>query len=695
MNEITYIQVILPLKLEWEACYSLPDGVNVLEGDRVEVIFASRSYVAVVISVGVIPSENALKNIRPIVKKLLGVPPVSKAEIAFWRQVSQYYLCTVGEVYKAAYPAEKSDHAEVQARQQERLQAKLAKLEEKIIRARSDITRERYRLELESLKSESPVPVQEFKAAPVALSADQSSAAEAVRKVFGDGKTALLDGVTGSGKTEIYLSLAAEVIASGRSVLYLVPEIALSGQLQDRVKRVFPAVRLYNSSISSGKRLETAEFVRSGNPYLVLGTRSSLFLPHRNLGLVIVDEEHDSSYKQDSPAPRYHARETAIMLAGVHGANVVMGSATPSLESLYNSEIGIFRRIQLKQKFHSGEDASVMIVDTVAERRKRGMVGDLSRKLLFEIQKTLEAGEQVLLLRSRRSYAPALQCEECGTIPKCPSCNVSLSLHRNPDRLVCHYCGRTLPYTGTCPKCGGSLKPLGAGTQKIEEEIQAVFPSASIARLDSDNAADESAIIKSFAEGKIDILIGTQIITKGFDFPNLSLVGVIQADNILAQQDFRADERAFQLLEQFRGRSGRRGKAGRFVIQTREPGHPVFAKLSGKDGLDVSMLEERRLFGYPPYTRLIHIVVKDSNEKRLEWLSRELALAIEASAVPVTGPFTPVVDKVAGKYIRQLRIMLPRDKNLKQRKQAVCRAVSDIEKRYKYAGHIIIDVDPV
>lgn len=695
MNEITYIQVILPLKLEWEACYSLPDGVNVLEGDRVEVIFASRSYVAVVSSVGVIPSENALKNIRPIVKKLLGVPPVSKAEIAFWRQVSQYYLCTVGEVYKAAYPAEKSDHAEVQARQQERLQAKLAKLEEKIIRARSDITRERYRLELESLKSESPVPVQEFKAAPVALSADQSSAAEAVRKVFGDGKTALLDGVTGSGKTEIYLSLAAEVIASGRSVLYLVPEIALSGQLQDRVKRVFPAVRLYNSSISSGKRLETAEFVRSGNPYLVLGTRSSLFLPHRNLGLVIVDEEHDSSYKQDSPAPRYHARETAIMLAGVHGANVVMGSATPSLESLYNSEIGIFRRIQLKQKFHSGEDASVMIVDTVAERRKRGMVGDLSRKLLFEIQKTLEAGEQVLLLRSRRSYAPALQCEECGTIPKCPSCNVSLSLHRNPDRLVCHYCGRTLPYTGTCPKCGGSLKPLGAGTQKIEEEIQAVFPSASIARLDSDNAADESAIIKSFAEGKIDILIGTQIITKGFDFPNLSLVGVIQADNILAQQDFRADERAFQLLEQFRGRSGRRGKAGRFVIQTREPGHPVFAKLSGKDGLDVSMLEERRLFGYPPYTRLIHIVVKDSSEKRLEWLSRELALAIEASAVPVTGPFTPVVDKVAGKYIRQLRIMLPRDKNLKQRKQAVYRAVSDIEKRYKYAGHIIIDVDPV
>lgn len=695
MSKISYIQVILPLKLGWEAFYSLPEGVTVLEGDRVEVIFASRSYVAVVSSTGVTPPENALENIRHIAKKLLGVPPVSKEEIAFWRQVSQYYLCTVGEVYKAAYPAEKSDQAEVQARRAERLDVKMAKLEEKLAKARNDTTRERYRMELESLRAEAPVPIEEFKVAPVPLSLEQASAADAVRKAFEEGKTVLLDGVTGSGKTEIYLNLALEVLASGRSVLYLVPEIALSGQLQDRVRKVFPSARLYNSSITSGRRLETAEFVRSGNPYLVLGTRSSLFLPHRNLGLVIVDEEHDTSYKQDSPAPRYHARETAIMLAGIHGANVIMGSATPSLESLYNSEIGIFRRIQLKQKFHSGEDASVMIVDTVAERRKRGMVGDLSRKLLFEIQNTLEAGEQVLLLRSRRSYAPALQCEECGTIPKCPSCNVSLSLHKNPDRLVCHYCGRTLTYTGTCHKCGGALKPLGAGTQKIEEEIQAVFPSASIARLDSDNAAEESAIIKSFAKGEIDILIGTQIITKGFDFPNLTLVGVIQADNILAQHDFRADERAFQLLEQFRGRSGRRGKAGRFVIQTREPGHPVFAKLSGQDALDVSMLEERRQFGYPPYTRLIHIVVKDSSEKRLDWLSRELASAIESSAVSVTGPFAPAVDKVAGKYIRQLRMMLPRDRHLKQRKQAICRAVSDIEKRYKYAGHIIIDVDPV
>ncbi len=655
MSNITYIQVLLPLRLEWEPFYALPEGVSAVEGERVAVIFAHRRYVGVVSAVGVEPPGETLAQVKTILKKEEELPLVSPEEIAFWRAISEYYLCSVGEVYKAAYP----------------------------------------QIHVRKRKKELRIPEALPPTAPIRLSAAQQQAFDSVQKAFARNKTVLLEGVTGSGKTEIYLQLIAEALRKGRSALYLVPEIALSRQLEERVAASYPAVLCYNSALTMAKRRDVAEILCSGKPYLVLGTRSALFLPHRNLGLVIVDEEHDTSYKQDSPAPRYHARESSIMLAGIHGAQVILGSATPSLESLYNAEKGIFNRVQLKQRFHSGEDASLLVVDTVAERRKRGMEGDLSRKLLYEIQQTLEAGEQVLLLRSRRAYAPAVQCVECGTIPKCPHCNVSLSLHKDPDRLVCHYCGHTEAYTGTCPQCGGSLQALGAGTQRIEEEIKAVFPTARVARLDSDNASEEASIIKSFAQGEIDILIGTQIITKGFDFENLSLVGVIQADNILGQQDFRADERAYQLLEQFRGRSGRREKPGRFVIQTREPDHPVFARLEGEADLTPMLLVERRQFGYPPYTRLVHIVLKDENEKRLQYLAQELARAIQEAVGPVVGPYAPVVDRVAGKYIRQMRLMLPRDKTLLVRKQSLAQTVARFENERKYAGHIVIDVDPV
>ena len=405
-----------------------------------------------------------------------------------------------------------------------------------------------------------------------------------------------------------------------------------------------------------------------------------------------MDEEHDNSFKQDSPAPRYHARESAIMLSLVQGAHVILGSATPSLESLYNAENGKFVKVDLKQRFHKGKEAEVLIVDTVAERRKNGMTGSLSLKLLKELSRTLEAGGQAVLLRSRRSYAPAVQCTECGTIPKCPHCNVSLSLHIHPERLVCHYCGHTEPYTGKCDHCGGALQPLGAGTQKIEEELQALYPRARIARLDSDATQAEARTIRQFAKGEIDILVGTQVVTKGFDFAGVSLVAVIQADNILGQQDFRADEHAIQLLEQFRGRSGRRGTPGLFVIQTREPNHPVFARLGEQADNTAQLLEERRLFGYPPYTRLIHLTLKDANEKRLNYLARELAQSLP---LPSVGPYTPTVDKIADQYIRQIRIMLPRDKFLQERKRQLLQAINLFEKTHKYTGHLIIDVDPI
>ncbi|MBO6062534.1 MAG: primosomal protein N' [Bacteroidales bacterium] len=693
-----YIQVILPLRLEWEPYYSVPEGLRVQVGDRVRVLFARKEYVGAVSAVGVHPQTDE-NRILPILAVEEGLPQVLPDEIKFWRAVSDYYLCSIGEVYKAAYPALKTGQEEVEARIKERLEARLERLKEKADKARREDTRERYQTEIETvealLRGEKPAaaPV------PVTLSPAQETAAQTARKAFADGKTVLLHGVTGSGKTEIYLKLAQETLELGRSVLFLVPEIALSRQLEDRIAAVFPDVQVFHSGVSAARRSQVASYVRKTGQYLVLGTRSALFLPHHNLGLIIVDEEHDTSYKQDAPAPRYNARESAIMLGVIQKAQVVLGSATPSLESLYNAETGRFVKVDLKERFHSGEEAEIRIIDTVAERKKRGMTGSFSRKLIQEITSTLDDGGQVLVLRARRSYAPSVQCIECGQIPKCPHCHVPMSLHRGPDRLVCHYCGHTEPYTGICPSCHGELQPLGAGTQKVEEELKALFPGRRIARLDGDTPdTEEAGIIRGFATGDIDILVGTQIITKGFDFDSLSLVAVLQADSLVGQQDFRADERAFQLLEQFRGRSGRRGKPGRIVIQTREPEHPVYARLQGSD--DADLLAERKLFGYPPYTRLIHITLKDSNEKRLDYLSKELRTALlaafaDADTPPaVIGPYAPAVDRIAGESIRQIRVMFARNKALTALKRSLAQGVSDFGKERKYAAHVAIDVDP-
>ena len=694
-----YIQVILPLRLEWEPFYRIPEGATVRIGDRVRVLFARKEYVGAVSAVDVQPQTDE-NRILPILAMEEGLPKVLPEEIKFWRTISDYYLCSLGEVYKAAYPALKIGQEEVEARIRERLEARLERLKDKADKARREDTRERYMNEIEAVEvllwGEKPAVAP----APVQLSPAQETAAQTARKAFADGKTVLLHGVTGSGKTEIYLKLAQETLEQGRCVLFLVPEIALSRQLEDRIATVFPDIQVFHSGVSAARRSQVASYVRKSGQYLVLGTRSALFLPHHHLGLIIVDEEHDTSYKQDAPAPRYNARESAIMLGVIQKANVVLGSATPSLESLYNAETGRFVKVDLKERFHSGDEAEIRIIDTVAERRKRGMIGSFSRKLIQEITDTLDSGGQVLVLRARRSYAPSVQCTECGKIPKCPHCHVPMSLHRGPDRLVCHYCGHTESYAGICPSCHSELQPLGAGTQKVEEELTNLFPERRIARLDGDTPdTEEAAIIRGFADGNIDILVGTQIITKGFDFDGLSLVAVLQADSLVGQQDFRADERAFQLLEQFRGRSGRRGKPGRIVIQTREPEHPVYARLQGSD--DADLLTERKLFGYPPYTRLIHISLKDSNEKRLDYLSKELRNALlaafaDADTPPaVIGPYAPAVDRIAGESIRQLRVMLARNKALTSLKKRLEKTLLSFGKERKYTAHLAVDVDPV
>ena len=648
MEEVRYIQVLLPLRLEWEPFYLVPQEMELAPGDRVRVEFASKPYVGVVTAVDVTPPEDLVPRILYVIRREKELPPVSAQEIRFLRAIADYYLCTPGEVYKAALVRDLTPKGNPRRRKAAEPRA-------------------------------------------ITLSPLQEDAAGKILEAFGAGKTALLHGVTGSGKTEVYLHLARKILEEGKNVLLLVPEIALSRQLEERISAAFGDLLVYHSAQTPSRRAQVAATIRCGSPYVVLGTRSALFLPHRNLGLVVVDEEHDNSFKQDSPAPRYHAREGAIMLGAVQGAGVLLGSATPSLESLYNCRVGRFVKVTLPRRFHAGAQASLEIVDTVAERRKNGMVGSLSRKLLAHLDRTLKEGGQAVLLRSRRSYAPSVQCEDCGEIVRCPHCNVSLSLHKGPDRLLCHYCGHSEPFTGICGRCGGHLKPLGAGTQKIEEELQAIFPAARIARLDSDTAG-EAEVIRAFENRETDILIGTQVVTKGFDFAGLSLVAVIQADNILGQQDFRADEHAVQLLEQFRGRSGRRGEPGLLLIQTREPGHPVFSRLGEGRDLSEEMLLERSRFGYPPYTRLIHLTLRDKSENRLSFLARRLAAALP---VPAVGPYTPVVDKVADNYIRQIRISLPRDKELIGRKRAVWEAVCRFEKENKYFSHITVDVDPV
>ena len=536
--------------------------------------------------------------------------------------------------------------------------------------------------------------------------------------------------MTGSGKTEIYIRLAEETLKQGRNVLYLVPEILMGNQLAHRLKQVFGEQLLsFNSSQTTAERYRIAEKILSlrqnadrpengsGKGYLLMGTRSAIFLPHQNLGLIIVDEEHDTSYKQQDSNPRYNGRDVAVVMAQIFHSQILLGSATPSLESLYNCEKGRYEEVYLAEKYYEADSADVQIIDTIAERRKRGMRGLFSLKLIEEINRTLEAGEQVIILRSRRAYSPVVQCDQCGNIPHCPHCNVTLSYHKSTGRLVCHHCGYSEAYDGVCPSCKGHLEPMGSGTQKVEEEAKALFPNAVIARLDSDTITSRSYLTQTteaFYQGKINVLIGTQIVAKGLDFPNLSLVVMLQADAMLGIEDFRADERALQLLEQFRGRCARRSQKGRFIIQTSQPEHPIYRQIQGQNdqsqNLISTFLEERRLFNYPPYARAISIILRDNNETRLQQMADELYTYIcrafgmapefglagaQNESVQVIPPFSPVIDKISNEFIRHIRLSLHRDGALARNKALLHRTLSRFEMEKKYPGHITTDVDPI
>ena len=771
MAMLTYISVILPLKLEWEPCYALPESIQTSQerihgvhvGDRVKVLFAGKAYTGVVSATGIEP-QTELAKIKEIVSVERDLERIREEEIALWRRVAEYYMCSVGEVYKAAYPARKIHLEETRAaaiqKTQERHERMLNAMREKIAKLKAKLeekenalasakpgTKKKEQIEgmVERLTKQVSIAQEALASAEATgqASAGQAGTAGSLAQSEPDitltpaqekayiqtteslkaNKPVMLHGVTGSGKTEIYIRLAADALRKSKNVLYLVPEIALSKQLTDRISEHFGERLLtYHSGETEARRRAIAEKIRAdrkggqnteGNAgYIVLGTRSSIFLPHNNLGLIIVDEEHDSSYKQDSPAPRYNGRDTALILSVIHNCGIVLGSATPSLEEMYNCECGRHTLVTLSERYHGDSETEIEIIDTKAERKKRGMAGSFSRKLIEHIRKTLSEGGQVMILRSRRAWASSMQCEECGEIHKCPHCNVSLSLHKSGDTgfYACHHCGHREEYRETCRKCNGALKPLGSGTQKIEEEAAALFPGARIARLDSDTAQNrnyETKVIKEFAEGDIDILVGTQILTKGFDFSNLRLTAVIAADTMLGIQDFRADEKAMQLLEQFKGRCGRRGSKGLFIIQTSQPEHPIYQRIAEGEtkAFNDSLLVERKMFGFPPYSRIVEITIRDKSQKRADLMVSRLAATLKQvfkapagqgllAASPITGPYSPVVDKVNEEYIRCIRVSMRKDRTLASNKAVLNETVSKFEKDQKYSGYITLNVDP-
>ena len=751
MKEEIYISVILPLKLDWEPCYKIiPDSDRILYieiGTRVLVKFSNREYIGVISAIDITPDIDK-KKIIPILKIEDKLEIISMQEIMFWRKIADYYLCTTGEVYKAAYPTLKTGQEITAARVAERKVQQREKLDESFkerisrikVRLENKIqkynkttgpkTKEslekdisKYRIELENAQKayhdfltkdgspkENPTPDVRIIRQLDPLSNSQKKAFDEIKQAFSENKPALLHGVTGAGKTEIYMHLASESLKNGKNVLYLVPEIAMSMQLEVRLKTFFKKnLLVFHSKETHSSRAKTAEEIRTcSNNYLLLGTRSALFLPHHNLGLIIIDEEHDNSYKQDSPEPKYNGRDSALMLSMFQEGNchTVLGSATPSLESLYNCWCGKFRKVELKEKFFQGDLPDIEIIDTIAERKKRGMVGNFSRKLIDKIERTLSKKEQVIILRARRSYSPVLQCQNCGSIPKCPHCNVSMSWSKAGNKMICHYCGYSKPYDGKCPNCAGELKTLGSGTQKIEEEAIKLFPNARISRLDSDSAQNknfEKRVIKDFSEGRTDILIGTQIIAKGFDFENVTTVVLLQADAILGIEDFRADEKALQLMEQLRGRCGRREKKGEFIIQTSQAGHPIYSKLAQERGNELyeELMNERKDFNFPPFTRIIGINIKDKYEERAERMAWSLAATLKGvrtqngKALDITGPYSPTIDKIADNHIRHIRINLQKDRQLGNLKKLIYKLIEDFCRKKKYSGHISIDVDPI
>ena len=536
------------------------------------------------------------------------------------------------------------------------------------------------------------------------LSKVQQTALESIRAVFAEKEVCLLHGVTSSGKTEIYMKLIQEALDRGEQVLYLLPEIALTTHIIDRLKRFFgEKISVFHSRYSVNERVEVWNNLlqRKEKASIILGARSSVLLPYTNLGLIVVDEEHDPSYKQFDPAPRYHARDTAIMMGYLHKSKVMLGSATPSIESYQNTIEGKYGLVEIHDRYGDVMLPEIELVDIGEKYRKKRMNGHFSDRLIKLMEENLKDQKQVILFQNRRGYSPIVECNTCGVSPQCPNCDVSLTYHKFKNELRCHYCGHSRNLPETCPACHSpSLDTKGFGTEQIENELNALFSDFKVARMDLDTTRGKyghQRLLRAFQTHEIDILVGTQMLTKGLDFKDVGLVGVLNADNLLNFPDFRAQERTFQLMVQVSGRSGRSGERGRVAIQTFNPYHTILQQVSVNDyqGMFKEQLEERYQFKYPPYVRLIKITLKDRDFNKVDQASNWMGRSIKGVfGELVLGPTIPAIGRIRNKYLRTILVKIPKGKPLNASKSTILKIKNTFEAIAEYKSvQVILDVD--
>lgn len=754
-----YVDVILPLPLEGTFTYSVPEPMvaQVRMGVRVLVpLGRSKTYTAMAVR---LHSEKPEFETRPIIQVIDAEPVLIEQQLRLWQWISTYYMSPIGDVFKAALPAglkaeenyrpktvrcvtlpanlrsEQSLHmaltilkralkqhqtfstylqlshwSEIDGETPPAHIAEIACDELQNAANASDavlrqlIQRnflELYHREVGRLNTTGEYHPERIQP----LSPAQQAAEDSIQKQFNEKNVVLLHGVTSSGKTEIYIHLIKKAIDEGKQVLYLLPEIALTVQMTRRLQNVFGSrLGIYHSKYSDAERVEIWKKQLSSEPYdVILGARSAVFLPFTRLGLVIVDEEHETSFKQQDPAPRYHARSTAIMLARMYeGAKVLLGTATPSMESYHNACMGKYGYVQLTTRYKDVAMPEIRVVDTKDLYHRKMMRGAFSPDLLEAMRTALRNKKQVLLFQNRRGFAPMVECKVCGWVPKCKNCDVSLTYHRSMNLLTCHYCGYTYPVPKQCPNCESTeLLGRGYGTEKIEDRVRELFPEARIARMDLDTTRSAGAygrIIDDFSCGRTDILIGTQMITKGLDFSGVTVVGILNADTMLNYPDFRAYEQAFQMLSQVSGRAGRRDERGLVILQTKSADLPVIQQVVAGDFHTFArdLLEERSMFRYPPFYHLVYVYLRHRNEQLVDSAAIEMASRLrQAFADRVLGPDKPAVARVKTESIRKIVIKLEQGINLPLTRQCMAEARTQLLQDKRYAAMtVFFDVDP-
>jgi primosomal protein N' (replication factor Y) len=539
------------------------------------------------------------------------------------------------------------------------------------------------------------------------LNTDQQTALESINQLFVSQQVVLLHGVTSSGKTEIYFHLIAEELSKGKQVLYLLPEIALTAQMINRLTDTFgDCVGIYHSKYSDTERNAVWQELLKGKESgykIILGVRSSVFLPFSNLGLVVVDEEHENTFKQFDPAPRYHARDSAIVLAHLHKARVILGTATPAVETYHNALTGKYGLVKLQSRFQEVAMPVIEVADVRRARKRKIMQSHFHPELIENIRLALQSKEQIILFQNRRGFAPYLQCNDCGNIPRCRHCDVSLTYHKGINLLTCHYCGYTSSKIAQCGSCGSnSVKIMGFGTEKVEEELELILPGARIARMDVDATRSRKSyekLLTSFDAGEIDILVGTQMVTKGLDFQNVNLVGVLDADHLLNYPDFRAFERSYQLMAQVSGRAGRRQKQGKVIIQTTTPEHPIiqFIIRNNYELMFQSQMNERKQFLYPPFSRLIQLILKHKEPETLNTSAAYLASKLRNHFNDkVFGPEFTLIPRIQNLYQKQILIKIPRSVSLPEWKEKLSEELRNFRQMNDHKSvHVIVDVDPM